>query len=247
MKTSPIKAPPPPKYHRLANVLRTQIEAGTLAPGAQMPSEPTLCAEHGLSRGTVRQAIGLLVDEGLLVREQGRGTFVAAPASRSQHFSLASFADEMRRQRRQPSTRLLVNEQRPAPPLIAERLALAPQTPVLHIQRLRLADGQPVAVESRYLAHMLCPQLANEDLERQSIHWLLVHKYAIPLVRMEHVVELRPLAHEVATLLRAPVDAAAFHVERLTFTTDEAGDKVPAVWFEAVYSQENYHLHTQTI
>ena len=95
------------------------------------------------------QAIQLLVDQGLLVRKQGRGTFVASTVQRSQHFSLSSFADEMQRQHRQPSTKLLVNEVQPASPGIAERLALAPDTPVFHIKRLRLADGQPAAAQLR--------------------------------------------------------------------------------------------------
>ena len=236
-----------PKYFALAERLRQQIQAGQFGIGEQITSEPALCAEYKLSRGTVRQAIQLLVDQGYLVREQGRGTFAASPKERSEHFSLSSFADEMRRQHRQPSTKLLSNELCPANAEVAERLALQPDTPVFHIQRLRLADSQPAAVETRYLPEVLCPQLAAEDLENVSLHRLFVQKYQIPLVRMEHIVEIQPLSDSMASLLHLPFGAAAFHVDRLTFTTNEAGEKTPAVWFQAVYNQQNYHIQTNTL
>ena len=236
-----------PKYFALAEMLRQQIRAGEFVAGQQITSEPVLCQTHNLSRGTVRQAIQLLVDEGMLVREQGRGTFVASPAGRSTHFSLSSFNDEMRRQHRQPSTALLVNDIVPAAAKVAERLHLVTNTPVFHIRRLRLADGLPVAVETRYLAESLCPDLADEDLANASLHWLFVEKFQIPLVRMEHVVEVQPLAADVAELLQLPAGSPTFHVDRLTFTTNPAGDRIPAVWFHAVYSQENYHIQTQTL
>jgi len=87
-----------PKYCALVEQLRQQIQSGHFANGEQITSEPSLCDLYSLSRGTVRQAIQLLVDQGLLVRKQGRGTFVASPTERSQHFSLSSFASELRRQ-----------------------------------------------------------------------------------------------------------------------------------------------------
>lgn len=236
-----------PKYVTLAEQLRQQIAAGQFAVGDPITSEPALSAAHNLSRGTVRQAIQLLVDQGLLVREQGRGTFVAAAVERSKHFSLSSFADEMRRQNKRPSTRLLANEVIPAVAPVAEKLAIAPQTAVFHIKRLRLADGHPVAVETRYLAQSLCPQLATEPLETASLHWLFVQKYQIPLVRMEHLVEIEPVNAETAVLLNLAPGTSAFHIDRLTFTTNQAGEKIPAVWFQAVYSQETYHIQTETL
>ena len=244
---TPSTAPPLPKYYKLAEHLRQQISSGQLTSGDQIRSEPALCAAHNLSRGTVRQAIQMLVDEGLLVREQGRGTFVASPNGRSQHFSLSNFADEMRRQHRQPSTQLLTAEQLPATPLLAAKLKRQLDSPILHIKRIRLADGRPVALETRYLAQQLCPDLLSEDLENSSLHWLFVHKYNIPLVRLEHTVEINPLDPHTAHLLQTPPHTPAFHVDRLTFTNTPTGEKIPAVWFQAIYSQEQYAIQTQTL
>lgn len=239
-----------PKYIELAQIIRQQIVSGSLTPGAQIPSEPDLCQRHRLSRGTVRQAIDLLAREGLLVREQGRGTFVASVTRKSQVFSLSSFDDVIRQQLRQPSTRLLVNEQIPCSPAVATRLAIPVDTPIYHIRRLRFADDQPVALETRYLAVSLCPQLgelSNHDLETASLHWLFVHQYQIPLVRLEHVVDLQPIQAEPAALLQTPPHTTAFHIDRLTFTRDSEGQTRPAVLFQAIYSQENYAIHTQTL
>jgi GntR family transcriptional regulator len=237
---------PVPKYYKLAESLKKEINAGIFQPGDQLTPELELCQTYQMSRGTVRQAVQLLVDEGLLWREQGRGTFVRTPLARSQHFSLSSFNDEMVRQNRQPSTRVLVMEKMPASPTVANRLDLDPDTPVFHIQRLRLADGQPVALETRYLAQSLCPDLLNEDLNTQSLHGLFVNKYHIPLVRMEHVVEVRPLSAELAPLLKATPETSAFYVDRVTFTEKSGGGKMPAVWFQAIYREDNYYIQTQT-
>ena len=236
-----------PKYITLAEQLRHQIQDGQFASGEQITSEPSLCEVYNLSRGTVRQAIQLLVDQGLLVRKQGLGTFVASPFEHSHHFSLSSFDDEMRRQHRQPSTKLLSKEIVAAGDTVSRRLAIEPNASVFQIKRLRLADGQPAAVETRYLAQSLCPQLAGEDLENVSLHWLFVQKYQIPLVRMEHVVEIQTVTEEAAALLQLSPDVVAFHVDRLTFTTGDSGEKVPAVWFQGVYCQENYHIQTNTL
>ena len=166
-----------PKYIQLSALLRDQIERGELQPGDQIPTEDALGEKYRVSRGTVRQAIAILVNQGLIRREQGRGTFVNAPLAGPTFFTLTSFNDDMRRQDRQPDTRLLTAETVPASDEVSRRLAITQGEPCMHIVRLRLADNKPVAREIRYLAHSLCPSLLDDDLEAESIHSLLIHKY----------------------------------------------------------------------
>lgn len=200
-----------------------------------------MCKTYNVSRGTVRQATGLLLDEGLLRREQGRGTFVASTQPETTFFTLTSFDDDMRRQNRTPSTQLLGLEVIPANTDMAARLKLTEGDPVIHIARLRLADVQPVVFETRYLAQSLCPGLMDENLETDSIHRLLVDKYRIPLVKMTHTVEIGQLSAEQANLLQTVPGASAFFVDRLTYTL--RNDKqIPAVWFKAVYREDNYDV-----
>lgn len=239
-----MKPRPLPKFHQLAEALRWKITSGEWPPDQQLPIEDELCAQYGLSRGTVREAVRLLVDEGLLRREQGRGTFVNPRRAETTLFTLTSFGDELRRQNLLPATQILAAEVLPASREAAGRLELPPGEPVIHIARLRLGDGRPVALETRYLAQRLCPTLLEEDLTSESIHRLLVAKYHIPLVKMVHTVEIRRLPAEQALLLHAPQDSNAFFVDRLTYT--EQGDRrFPAVWFQAFYRREMYHLEIE--
>ena len=236
---------PLPKYYQIAEGLREKITTGELKPNDQIPTEELLCQQYKVSRGTVQQAIRQLVRDGLIRRERGRGTFVnLLTKPESTFFTLTSFAQDMQRQGRIPTTQLLIAEQIPASYDVAERLQLPIGEPVLHIVRLRLANNQPVAYETRYLAQVLCPTLLEHDLEKESIHWLLVSHYQIPLVRMTHTVEIQALTPSQADLLQVQAGTRAFFVDRLTYTTNQE-EKIPAVWFQAIYRQDNYDLQAQ--
>ncbi len=240
----PLLNGPLPKHYQLTEILREQILSGQFNAGDRFPTEEQLCQEYGLSRGTVRRALDTLVNEGLLRREQGRGTFVTPLHQRKTFFTLTSFDEVMRRQHRRPSTRLLKAEVIPASGEVMARLQLAASEPVMHIVRLRLADGQPVVYEVRYLAQRLCPGLLEEDLETQSIHWLLIHKYQLPLVRTTHTVEARVLSPSEADLLSAPPGSPAFFVDRLTYTIHQDVEQ-PAVWYQALYRGDQYQFKAE--
>jgi GntR family transcriptional regulator len=242
LTTSPV-----PKYHQLAQVLHQKIMSGELKPHAQFPTETALCQQYSVSRGTVQQAIRTLVQKGLIRREQGRGTFVnPLPIRDSIFFTLTSFDEDMRRQNRRPSTRLVTAEVIPATPEIAAQLKINVDDSVIHIARLRLANDQPVVYETRCLAYTFCPRLLEDDLEEESIHRLLIDKYQIPLVRMTCAVEARILSGQQAELLQALPETAAFFVDRLTFTT-HLSQQVPAVWFQAIYREDNYNWHGKRV
>ncbi len=233
-----------PKYRYLADEIRRLIRAGEWPPGSQIPTELELARRFRVSRGTVRQALQLLTQEGLLSREQGRGTFVRT-SEPGVALALTSFNEAMERQGKRPSTRLLSREVIPADLPLARRLRLAPGTKLLRIERLRLADDRPVCHEVRWMAYALCPQLLHEDLESQSIHYLLIHTYQIPLTRMTYTVGIAPAGEETAALLQVPVGTPLFAVERLTYTT---GDR-PAVYYQGRFRSDEYQfvfeIHTE--
>ena len=233
-----------PKYFQVAAQLRHKISVGEFRQDDQLPTEERLMQTFGVSRGTVRKALGVLFDEGLVEGRQGLGTFVKTAVHTTNHFSLISFNDEMRRQGRVPTTQLLQNERLLADANLAERLQILLGDPVRHIERLRLADGEPVAHEHRYFAEALCPDLAAADLENQSIHWLLTHQFQIPLVKVVHVVERLPLSAEQARLLETAVNSIAFQVDRLSYTSQNE-QTIPAVLFQAAYRADNFYLHAK--
>ncbi|GAB4127749.1 MAG: GntR family transcriptional regulator [Roseiflexaceae bacterium] len=226
-----------PKYLRLATWLEQQIANGIYTADQALPTEEALCREFGLSRGTVQQAIQNLVQKGLVRREQGRGSFVNPPRQADvTSFTLLPFNELIQRQGRVPSTRVRLAHAIPASAEVAERLKIPPATPVFQIERLRLADGQPIALEERFLATTLSPDLLSQNLESDSIHRLLVESYQLPLVRMEHVVELIPATAAIAVALDIPAGQAIFAVDRLTYTLQH-GQRIPAVWFRS-YSHD---------
>lgn len=148
------------KYVRVRDYLRSLV-THELAVGDAIPSERLLCERFGVSRMTVRQAVDALVVEGLLQREQGRGTFVA-PTKMDLEVRLASFGEDMRRRGMAPSSRVLAAEEITASPDIADALELLPGEQVFHLHRVRLADGEPMAIEQSWLPARLAPGLFDD-------------------------------------------------------------------------------------
>ena len=145
------------KHMRVRDYLRSLV-THELAVGDAIPSERLLCERFGVSRMTVRQAVDALVVEGLLEREQGRGTFVA-PTKLDLEVRLSSFGEEMRRRGMEPSSKVLVAEEVPASSDIADALELLPGELVFYLHRVRYADGEPMAIEQTWLPSRLAPGL----------------------------------------------------------------------------------------
>jgi len=233
-----LKPGPIPHYHQLKEILQKRIESGEFKPDDQFPTEEQLCQEYGVSRGTVGRAVKILADEGWLRRKQGRGTFVTRPSLSPAFFRLANFTEDMRQRGLEPSTKLLNLEVIPASEEMAARLQIAVGEKVIKIARLRLANGRPMAYETRHLAYDLCPQLMEENLERQSIHSLLIDKYDIPLIRACHTIEARVLSEEEAKLLEVEASSAGLFIDRVTYTTHDR----PGTWYQALYRGDEYRF-----
>lgn len=227
-----------PRYYQLKLILEKRIQSGEFQPGDQFPTDDELCAEYNLSRGTVRRAVDMLVEEGRLRREQGRGTFITSPQFSPVYFRLAAFSEEMLQRGLEPSTQLLRLRTFPANEEIASHLEISRGEEVIEIVRLRLADGKPMAIETRYLTYQTCPQLLEEDLENQSIHNLLIEKYNLPLARACHTIEARVLSAQEAELLKVQPGSAGFLVDRVTYTL---GNR-PVTWFRTIYRGDQYRF-----
>jgi GntR family transcriptional regulator len=165
-RTSPV-----PLYYQLAQQLEHAIESGELARGTQLGNEIMLADQLGLSRPTVRRAIGYLVDRGLLVRKRGVGTQVVQPRVR-RPLELTSLYDDLAGGGQEPSTRVLSLDKLPASDAVAHALGLADGEPVLSVERLRLAHGEPLAVLRNYLPIDLVA-LTTEALERTGLYPLM--------------------------------------------------------------------------
>ncbi|QIZ39220.1 GntR family transcriptional regulator [Saccharopolyspora sp. ASAGF58] len=189
---------PTPKHAQLREILR-ELASEELLPGSPVPSERDLAVRYGVSRLTVREAVGQLVAEGLLVRVRGKGTFTTRPRVDSQ-LHLASFTEDMRRRGMRPETVLLDAAEAVPPTATAEALDLRPDQHAYWLCRLRKADGAPMAVERGWYHAGLLPGLLDHDLT-DSMYTLLARNYQVQLENGTQTVLAEGADAETARLL----------------------------------------------
>ena len=153
-----------PRYHEIEQALRARI--ADLDAHAPLPSDAQLCEEFGVSRMTARGAVQRLVHEGLVYRVPGRGTFVAPARANRTASHILSFSDEMRRRGRTPSSQVLQKRRRPATAAERDRLGA---DEVIVLRRVRLADGEPVAVETAVFPAMRVAAVLDANVEGASL------------------------------------------------------------------------------
>ena len=209
-----------PLYSQLVSIVKRNITAGTLAPGELLPSEAELCKTFNVSRSTVRQAIGSLETEGLVVRKQGRGTFVAEPKMRRKTENVYSFTSEISSMGLTPSSTLVEFEVMEPTPDITRVLELSTQdTAVYRFTRIRNVDGEPLILETSFYPQYIYPNLTRELVQTHSIYSLLYHVGIIPAAA-EDTYEAVVLDDVRANLLHVPQGSCAFYHQRRTSTED---------------------------
>ncbi|MFV2088321.1 GntR family transcriptional regulator [Micromonospora sp. LOL_021] len=202
------------KHELLRSHLQTLIERD-LAPDERLPTERDLAQEFGVSRMTVRQALERLENERLVYRVRGAGTFVARPAI-TKSIELTSFSDDMRRRGLAPGSHLRTAESIPAGASVGFALGLSPADEVVHLERVRTADGVPMCIEHTYLAAALVPKLLERPFDN-SLYDLLRDHYHLRLVRAEQSIRATVLDEATAALLQVPAFSPALLVERTAY------------------------------
>lgn len=235
--TTPLQNGSVPKHEQLRGILR-QVATDELQPGDPVPSERALMQSYGVSRVTVREAIGQLVNDGVLLRVHGKGTFVADRTVRSR-LHLASFTEEMRAQGYQPSTVLLEAERAVAPAATSRALGIDDGAVSLHIKRLRLADGRPVSVDDAWYDADALAGLLDIDLTG-SVYRALADRFGRPIDRAEQTVGADPAPADVATLLGVPAGSPVLHFDRVSFSGEAAVEHAQS-W----YRSDRYRLQME--
>jgi GntR family transcriptional regulator len=161
-----------PLYHQLADKLKLMIDQ-QFASGDMLPSESELIARYHVSRNTVRQAVEILVQQGFVITRQGKGTYVASERNRYRLQQLVSFSEDMRRRGLHPDTRLLGLSRIVPPEKIFSELQLNDGDDTYEIRRLRLADGEPMALSTAYIPCALFPDLSGEAVASGSLFALI--------------------------------------------------------------------------
>jgi GntR family transcriptional regulator len=206
-----------PRYYQLREIIRERIISGQWAEDFEIPSERVLSEQYGLSRMTVRQSLSDLVKEGLLYRKQGKGTYVARPKITQQLMKLTGFTQDITSRAQRPGTKVLKAEMCPADQKVAEALRINEGQPVFRLKRLRLADNEPLAVETSVINFIGCEKLLEDDLENNSLYQLLEEKYGLPPVLADQELEAGLAREDEARLLKIEIGSPVLLTYRVTY------------------------------
>jgi len=228
---------PVPKYAQLHDILE-ELCRTTLKPGDTLPGERLLEETYGVSRITVRRAIGDLVAAGKLRRIRGKGTFVA-PNPLVSRLHLASFSDEMGAQDVTASSKILTSGRSSAP----EDAAIFFDTPAnaehIHLRRLRLGDGEPYSIDDGWYNSTFAPSLLENDIYN-SVYAILDSVFDVPITDADQTVSAISADADTAPLLDVPVGTPLLHIVRYS----RSGDR-PVEWCSSVYRTDRYRLTTR--
>ncbi len=209
-----------PLYHQLQIALKAEINSGRWQPGQMIASERELMKLANVSRATVRQAINGLIQEGVLISMQGRGTFVAPPKYEQEIRSVYSFSEQMHAQGVQLEDRIIQCDVFPAPPDLAVLLGIQSGEKLIQLQRVRSLHETPFMLSTSYLPYALCPGLATEPLNG-SLYRTLTERYDLPPLRSRDTLETYSADPATAYHLRIAPGTPLFYVERVAYTRND--------------------------
>ncbi|HEY3308904.1 MAG TPA: GntR family transcriptional regulator [Desulfuromonadaceae bacterium] len=232
---------PIPLHYQLRSTIENRIESGQWKPGDRVPSEFELGEEFHISRTTVRQALGDLVNQGLLTRLKGRGTFVSQPRIQQHLTRLTSFTQDMHARGKQPGAKTLQLEVVISPAHISKSLQVELNEPVILLKRLRMADGVPMAVETAFLSHRLCSPLLEEDLSQGSLYELLRRKLKIIPSHASQSLESVLCPRTEAQLLGITKGSPVLSIRRVTY----GRDGLPFETVESYYRGDRYIFYAE--
>jgi GntR family transcriptional regulator len=214
-------ARPASLYARIREELRALIVSGAWQPNDPVPSERDLMAQYGVSRITVRQALGDLQKESLIFKLAGKGAYVAQTRPFQELGRLQGFAEAMEARGHETYNRVLAIEHGPASDLVASRLGLAPGSPVTELRRVRYLDRQPVSLDITWVPRAIGERLEREDLASRDIFLIIENEYATPLGHADLVIDAGLADEALAEDLAIDPGAPVLRIERLTH--DAAG------------------------
>lgn len=215
------------KFRTLVDHLRREIEE--LPVGAPVPSERALATNSGVSRMTARRALDELTREGRIVREVGRGSFVARPAV-NLPLHLTGFSEDMAARGIAAGSRVLRILEEPADALTAESLGLDVGSPVVRLDRVRLADGRPMALERTTLDARVVPGLVDIDFTQRSLYGELEHRYGVVFDAGEQTIRATVVRPEDAEELGVATDSAVLEFVRVSGTSGRSIERTVSTY-----------------
>lgn len=216
-----IKKSPIPIYYQLKEIIVEMIENEELEAHDLIPTERELCKIHDISRMTVRMAIMTLVNEGVLYREQGKGTFVATQKPKHQLSRLKGLTEDMQDMGHKVDTKVLSFKKVPSSKIVAKNLNLNAGDDALEIQRLRIVNDTPYAIETAWFNPAKVPNLKRADIEGRSLYEILREEYSIVPKYAKQTVDPIQLNEAEKEMFELEGDSLALLFHRSTYTENE--------------------------
>jgi|YelNatPaOPRAMG01_1025707.scaffolds.fasta_scaffold00436_20 GntR family transcriptional regulator len=232
---------PLPLYYKIRESLREKILKGDYPPGSKIPSEQELMQEYHVSRITVIRAVNELVQEGLLFRKQGKGTFVSTPRIQQRLGKLTNFTQDMLSRNFKPDSIILNLDLINPTYILQEKLKIDENIKVWKLERLRLADENPMGLQIAYLPSDIFPSISKEELGRGSLYEYLQKKYGIVFKRAEETYWVRMPNNYESEKLKIQKNIPVFYVQRLTFLPNDR----PGEFVESVLRGDRYQLYVE--
>lgn len=230
-----------PLYHQLYEALRGQLETGVYQPGDRIPTEAELCELYSVSQITIRQALNMLVDAGLIYRRKGKGTFVSKPAITASLRKLISFEEDMRQRGLAHHTDVLDMGTAAVSQHTAQALKVEIGEEVVYVSRLRYAEGDPLCVERTSILKKVCPDLLRHDLAAEPLMEILRRQYGIVLTRALQTIRARQAGSEYAKLLNIAPEDPLLVVERVVYSQQDQAIQFARIF----YRGDRYALHLE--
>jgi GntR family transcriptional regulator len=221
-------------YARLADALRREVYGA----GDRLPGERELAARLGVSRTTLRQALGLLADEGKLRRSAQRGWFVPPQVMGEPPSVLQSFTEMAKARGLRPTSHILEQHVRAATLEEASRLRIAPSAPVLVVRRVRGMDDVPICLDTTVLIGARVEPLVGASLEDRSLYEALDTLCGIVVARSSYVVQAKAADEQIASVLDIAVGAPVLVGDEVTYDTEQA----PVLLSTTVYRGDAYRF-----
>lgn len=232
---------PAPLYYQLRELIADAIRDGQYGPDYQLPSERELAELFRLSRMTVRQATAALVNDGILVRRRGKGTYVSPPKLDQGLLQITSFTEDMERRKMKPSARIISIRNLAATGKTAQIMGLPPGAMLILLERLRLANGKPMAYERCFLPQARFPDLSEKILGSGSLYELFRSRYKVYPASAWQSLEATLASYREAELLQVNKGAPMLLLERITL--DEKQTVIEFV--KSLYRGDRYKFSVQ--
>ncbi len=230
-----------PLHQQIYETLRSKIQQGVWKVGDTFTTELDLMAEYGVSRATIRQVMERLVSEGLIYRQQGKGTFVAEPTLEQGLTRIISFTEDMRRRGLIPETQILSKAIIPANEDVARALRIETGAEVAYLKRLRLANNEPMCIEESYLDYKICPNIFAFDFSIQPLREILDKNYSVRIIRALQKIHAVVAPHDTARLLKINSPSALLFIERTSFNELDK----PVEFLRLYFRGDRYSLYNE--